>query len=80
LRGNHGIFSDHNVVRHLHQIINLRARLNPGPTEARPIDRRVSADFHVIVDLDNSDLRHFLLTLRRHFETESVRANHDPAV
>src|SRR6266581_564019 len=80
LRRNHGVFSDHNVVGHLHQIINLRARLNPGPTEARPIDRRVRADLHVIVDLDNSDLRHFLLTLRRHFETESVCTNHGAAV
>src|SRR5205823_9293548 len=80
LRGNYGVFSNHNVVGHLHQIINLRARLNPSPTESRPIDRRVRADLHVIVDLDNSYLRHFLLTLCCHFETEPVGADHGAAV
>ena len=80
LGSNHGIFSDHNVVGHLHQIVYLRARLNPCPTETRSIDRRVRADLYVIVDLDNSDLRHFLLAFRRHFETESICTNHSAAV
>src|SRR5205823_13694657 len=80
LCGKDGVCSDDNGVGHLHQIFNPCARLNPGPTETRPIDRRVRADLHVIVDLDNSDLRHFLLTLRRHFETESVCANHGATV
>src|SRR5262249_26241349 len=67
-----GVFADHHVMRDLHQIINLCSRLNPSPTETRPIDGRVGTDFHIVVDLDNPDLRHFLLTLRCHFETKSV--------
>ena len=74
------VFADHYVMRDLHQIINLRSGLNPSPTKPRPIDCRVRTDFHVVVDLDNSDLWHFLLTFRGHFESESVGADHHPTV
>src|SRR5262249_39744797 len=75
LRRYYCVFADYHVMRDLHQIINFRSRLNPGSTKTRSIDGRVRTDFHVVVDLDNSDLRHFLLTLRCHFEAEPVCAD-----
>src|SRR5947208_7816552 len=80
LRCNHGIFSDYDVVGHLHQIINLRAGLNPSAAKTRSIDRRVRADLYIIVDLNNPNLWHFLLTPRLHFEPESVCPNYGAAV
>ena len=74
------VFSDNHVMRYLHQVIDLRSRLNPSATKTRPIDRRVRADFHVVVDLYYTDLRHFLLTLRCHFESKSIRTDDSAAV
>ena len=60
LCGDHGVFSDHYVVGNLHKIVDLDAFLDPGASKTRAIDRGVGADFHVVVDLHDSELLNFL--------------------
>ena len=52
LRRDHRVFSHDNVVGHLHQVVEiLYAVLNPCPTKTGAVDRRVGADFDVVVNL-----------------------------
>ena len=68
------------VVSDLHQVVDLDPFLDPGASKACPIDRRVGADLHIVIDLDDADLRHFLVSARGHFKTEAVRADHGATV
>jgi hypothetical protein len=80
LRHDHGIFSDHDVVRDLHKIIDLYALLDPRPSKPCSIDRGVRADLYVIVDLDNAALLNFFLSAIDHFETETIGTDYHAAV
>src|ERR1051326_5541826 len=80
LRGNDRILPHDYVVRDLHEIVDLDALLDPGPAEARPIDRRVRADFDVIVNLHNSSLWNFFVVTFNHFKSKTVCANDRAAV
>ena len=70
LRCDDGIPSDHDVVRDLHEIVDLDALLNPSPAKPRAINSRVRADLDVVVDLNDAELLNFLLAAIDHFETE----------
>ena len=74
------MFPDYDVVRDLHQIIDLRSFLDPGSAKPGSIDRRVRADLNIIVDLHDADLRDFLVPARFHLEAETVGTDHHPAV
>src|ERR1700747_51278 len=80
LRNNHGIFSDHDVMRNLDEIIDLHAFLNPCLAKPSAIDSRVRADLDIVIDLHTPDLLKFLVTAFDHFETKAVRSNHSAAV
>ena len=64
----------------MHQVIDLRAFLNPGATKTRAINRRVRADFHIVIDLHDADLRNFCVPAFHDLETKSIRRNHHAAV
>src|SRR5205823_3624485 len=76
LRCDDGILADHNVVCDLHEIIDLRALLNPRPSEPGAINGRVGADLDIIVDLNHPQLLNLLLLAIDHFKAKTVRANH----
>ena len=61
LRCDDRILADHNVVRDLHEIVDLCSLLNPGSAKPGAIDGRVGADLDIIVDLYNSELLNFFL-------------------
>src|ERR1041385_1107004 len=80
LRHDHRIFPNHDVVRDLHEIINLYALLNPRPAEPRAINRGIRADLDVVIDLNNPELLDFLLPAIDPLETKSVGADHRAAM
>src|SRR5437899_3231380 len=75
-----GIFPDYYVVRDLHEIVDLYALLNPGPAKTSAVDGRVRADFDIVIDLDNPELRNFLVLVIHHLKSKTVRADHHAAV
>ena len=80
LRCNNGIFTDYDVVRDLHEIVDLYAFLNPGPAKTGPVDGRVRADLDIVVDLNNAELLNLLLSAIDHFKTKTVRTDDCAAV
>ena len=67
-------------MRNLHKIIDLHALLDPGSAKSCAIDRGVSTDLYVIVDLDNAELLNFFLSAIDHFETETIGTDYHAAV
>ena len=65
-----------NVVRYLHQVINLRAAADAGGTQRSPVDGRIGADFNVVFNLHPADLLYFLVLGAGPGETETVGADH----
>ena len=53
----HHVAADADAVRHLHQVVDLRARLDPRFADGRAIDGRVGANLDVVLDDDRRDLR-----------------------
>ena len=80
LRCDDSILADHDVVRDLHEIVDLCSFLNPGSTKTGPVDGRIRADLDVIVNLDDAKLLNFFLPAIDHFKTETVRADYCTAV
>lgn len=80
LRSNDRMPADHNVVRDLNEIVDLDPLLNPSSSEPGAIDGRVRADFDIVIDLDNPELRDFLVPVLDGFEPETVRSDHGAAV
>src|SRR5215475_6864070 len=80
LRHDHGIFSDHHVVRDLDEIIDLHALLDPCPAKSGAIDSCVRADLDVVVDLDNPELLNFMVAAIGYFETKTIRSDNSAAV
>src|SRR6516164_1010080 len=67
--------SNHHVVPNLYEIINLRALTDDRIAQGPAVDRRICADFNVILDDDAPDLGHFLVSSPPHGEAESVLAD-----
>ena len=80
LRRDHRVLSDDDVVGHLHQIVDLHAVLNPGPSKTGAVDRGIGADFDVVINLHNSNLRDLFIFPFPWFEPETIRADHDTAM
>src|ERR1700676_2681319 len=65
--GKPGLSRDHHVppdppiVRDVDHVVELRAIADLRDAEGRAVDARISADFHVITDLDPPNLREFLI-------------------
>src|SRR6266498_6068845 len=74
------MFSDDDVMRDLDEIVDLHALLNPSAPEAGAIDSRIRADFDVVIDLDNPELRNFFVPILHKFESETVRSDDRAAV
>src|SRR6266576_5786931 len=75
LRRHDRVFSDHDVVRNVHQIIDFYSLLNPGAPKPSPINRYIGPDLDVIVDLNNPNLRLLCVTALFRFEPKTVRTD-----
>ena len=74
------MFSDDDVMRDLHEVIDFRPFLDPGAAEAGAINRRIGSDFHVVVHLHDADLGDFHVPPFRELETETIAAKDGAAV
>ena len=73
---NQGAFADFDVVRDLHEVVDLGAFANDRWAQRTAVNRHVRADFHVVADDDVADLRHLAVNAAVLHITETVRANH----
>src|SRR5205814_4567073 len=62
------------------EVVDFDSFLNPGAAKTCAIDRGVRANLDIVVDLHDADLRHLLVSARRHFKSEAVRADHRATV
>src|SRR5207248_10637201 len=70
-----GMFSDDDVVCHLHEIVDLCSLLDPSAAKTGAIDGCICTDLDVIIDLNDTDLRHFFIPPLRRFKTKTSCAN-----
>lgn len=64
--------ANHHIMSNLHKIINLGPFLDPSPTKTRPVDRRVRANLHVVVNLYNTRLGYLYVSTCHEFEAKTV--------
>src|SRR4029453_995307 len=62
LRDEDAVLSYRDVVSDLHQVVDLRAALDGGLTERRPVDRHVGAELDVVLDDHDATLRYPIVT------------------
>src|SRR5208282_1364972 len=74
LRDDQGAFANFDVVRDLHEVINLRAFADDRRAERAAVNR------HVVADDDVADLRHLAVNVAVLHVTEAVRTNHRAGV
>jgi hypothetical protein len=72
----YGIYPNDNVVRNLHEIVDLHPLLNPCPTKSGAINCRVCTDLDIIVDLHNPELLNFFLSAIYDFKAKTIGADH----
>src|SRR5262245_14227687 len=74
LRHQHTMPPNGNIVANLHQIIDLGSLADHGVAIGTAVDRAASADFHVVLDDDAADLRHFRMAVPAERIAEAVLA------
>src|SRR5919197_4461033 len=57
LSGNNGMFSNNHVVRNLYEVIDFSAATYNRASQSGAVNRRVGANFHIVFDFDDTDLR-----------------------
>src|SRR5206468_2315509 len=75
LRRDQAETSDANVVREMHQVVDLRARADHGVVDASPIDRGAGADFDIILDDATTHMRNLLVPVVAIHVSEAVGAD-----
>ena len=65
---------DH-VVRHMDEVVDLRAFANDGGAERAAVNGGIGADLDVVVDDDIAELKHFPVAALVQHVTEAVRAD-----
>src|SRR5262249_34034405 len=69
------MLTDHDVVPHLDEVIDLGAPADDRFAERRAVDSRVRTDLDVVLDADDADLRDLPVLLAVPDVSESVRAD-----
>ena len=70
------VLADLDVVRDLHEVVDLGAAPHDRVAEHRAIDRRVGADLHVVLDEDPAHLRDLAVRLPVECVAEAVGPDH----
>src|SRR6185437_1421991 len=76
LRRNYRVLPDPNVVRHMNQVIELHSILNSRNTQRPSRDSRVIPNFHVVADLNASELRKFPVSPLAINVSETISPDH----
>ena len=80
LRREQHVAPHRHAVGDLHEVVDLGAGADAGLPDRRPVDRRIRADLHVVLDDEPADLRDLLVrAVGAPGEAEAVAA-HDRAV
>jgi hypothetical protein len=74
------VFPDSYVVRYVHQVVQFRASPDFGTIERATINRRIGANFHVILNIDLAQLWKFPALPALGHVPKAVRADYDPGV
>jgi hypothetical protein len=74
------VLPNHYIVGNLHQIIDLGPLLNPSAAKSRPVNGRIGADFHVIIDLDDADLGNLDMLAADRLKTKPITAQNRAAM
>src|SRR5204863_193949 len=70
------VLADLDVVRDLHEVVDLGAAPHDRVAEHRAIDRRVGSDLHVVLDEDPAHLRDLAVRLPVECVAEAVGPDH----
>jgi len=63
------------VVRNMHEVVDLRALADDRGPKGSAIDGRVGADLHIVVDDHVADLQHLAVTALVEHVTVTIRAD-----
>jgi hypothetical protein len=80
LSGDYRVFSDDNVMRNLHEVIDLCPSTDQGAAECSPVDRAIGADLDIVFDFDNTHLRDFDPLIADSGVAKAVAADHNTGV
>jgi len=78
--GDGSMFTDHDVVRNLHQVVDFDPGLDHRIVERAAIDAGVGADFNIVADAHAPQLWHFLPALIDPGQTKTIATDHDSGV
>ena len=76
----HRMRTDFVVMGHLYQVIQLYTAVHDGGSHCCAVYASIGADFHVVFQYGDTDLRNLLITLGSRGETESVRTDYATGV
>ena len=72
----HGILANFAVVGNLDEVVKLHAPAHIGAAHRGAVNAGICADFHVVLNGYDADLRYFLISVWRGGETEAVGTDH----
>src|SRR5690349_4683061 len=78
LRTEDGVAADRDVVRDLHEVIDLRPLPDDRAAETGPVQGRVGADLDVVLDHDVPHLGNLFMAAGNEFVAETVGADDHP--
>jgi len=72
LRHNHAMTADDDVVRDLHEVVDLSFFADDRIGQGSSVDGGVGSDLNIITNHDTADLRHFHVPIATHDKAEPV--------
>jgi len=76
LRDDYAVFTNLAVMGDLYKIIDFCSSTNGGGTRLRPVNSAVSANLHIVTDLNRADVWDLMADSTDLQVSESVRADH----
>src|SRR5207249_2357563 len=79
-RADNAVFANHAVVGDLDQVVDLGAASDACLAKAPTVNGGISADLHIVSNLDDANLGNFLVLTVRHLVPKAVCPQDDTAV
>ena len=70
------ILAHNHIVSNVNQIIGLHTPLDPGLPKGGSVDGVTSADLHIIIDLNNTDLGNLVVLIAIRRKAKAIAADH----